>query len=193
MYGLTGSIATGKSTVAKMLKERGAVVIDADQIAKTVTAPGQPGWQGIVEAFPEVITSNQAIDRKKLAAIVFSDQQKRRRLEAIVHPLVFAKIKTEAETVESMGKIAFADIPLLYETNCQAWINFVVVVYVPESVQLQRLMQRDSLTESEALKRIRAQWPIELKRQLADYVIDNSGTLAATQVQVDRLWQRIIE
>lgn len=193
MYGLTGSIATGKSTVARMLKVHGAAIIDADQIAKDVIAPGQPGWYGILEAFPEVVTPEQAIDRKKLADLVFDDHQKRSRLEAIVHPLVFEQIKKEANILAEAGKVVFADIPLLYETNCQNWIDFVVVVYVPGPLQLERLMQRDRLTKTEALKRIKAQWPIELKRQLADYVIDNSGTLAETQVQVDRLWQRIIE
>lgn len=193
MYGLTGSIATGKSTVARMLKQCGASIIDADQIAKAVIAPGEPGWYGVLEAFPEVATPEREIDRKKLASLIFEDEAKRRRLESIIHPLVFEQIKTEARILEQNGRVVFADIPLLYETNCQTWINFVVVVYVPEHVQLARLMQRDSLTEAEALRRIRAQWPIELKRQLADFVIDNSGTVLETQLQVDRLWQRIIE
>ncbi|NLL88274.1 MAG: dephospho-CoA kinase [Firmicutes bacterium] len=193
VYGLTGSIATGKSTVAGMLRELGSAVIDADRIAKDVTALGQPGWYEVLKAFPEVVTAEQGIDRKKLAELIFDDRQKRKRLETIIHPLVFAEIKKEATLLERSGKVVFADIPLLYETNCQSWIDFVVVVYVPEPVQLERVMRRDQLTRSEALKRIKAQWPIELKRQLADYVIDNSGTFDQTRDQVDRLWQRIIE
>ena len=166
-------------------------IIDADQIAschRPRRARLVRCWKHSRKWPPE-----REIDRKKLASLIFEDEAKRRRLESIIHPLVFEQIKTEARILEQNGRVVFADIPLLYETNCQTWINFVVVVYVPEHVQLARLMQRDSLTEAEALRRIRAQWPIELKRQLADFVIDNSGTVLETQLQVDRLWQRIIE
>jgi len=191
--GLTGSIATGKSTVAQMLKELGAEIIDADQISREVVQPGQTGWQQVANAFPEVINPDHTIDRQKLASIIFADKTARARLEAIIHPLVFDRIRAQGELLERQGKIVFADIPLLYETNCQEWLDEVWLVYVPEAIQLQRLMNRDHLSEAEALQRIRAQIPIEIKKQLADRVIDNSGSLWETKLQVDSLWHQIIE
>lgn len=193
MRGLTGSIATGKSTVARMLKELGAEIIDADQISREVVQPGQTGWQQVANAFPEVINPDHTIDRQKLASIIFADKTARARLEAIIHPLVFDRIRAQGELLERQGKIVFADIPLLYETNCQEWLDEVWLVYVPEAIQLQRLMNRDHLSEAEALQRIRAQIPIEIKKQLADRVIDNSGSLWETKLQVDSLWHQIIE
>lgn len=193
MYGLTGSIATGKSTVAAMLRELGAVVLDADQIAREVVAVGEPGWKQVAEAFPDVIGEDGTIDRRKLGRRVFADAQQRRKLEAIIHPLVFERIKTQGQLLEQDNQIVFADIPLLYETNSHTWLDWVVVVYVPQEVQLRRLIQRDKLSEAEAWSRIQAQMSIEEKRKLADYVIDNSGSLAETKVQVDRLWHQIIE
>lgn len=193
MYGLTGSIATGKSTVAAMLRELGAVVLDADQIAREVVAVGEPGWKQVAEAFPDVIGEDGTIDRRKLGRLVFADAQQRRKLEAIIHPLVFERIKTQGQLLEQDNQIVFADIPLLYETNSHTWLDWVVVVYVPQEVQLRRLVQRDKLSEAEAWSRIQAQMSIEEKRKLADYVIDNSGSLAETKVQVDRLWHQIIE
>lgn len=193
MYGLTGSIATGKSTVAAMLRELGAVVLDADQIAREVVAMGEPGWKQVAEAFPDVIGEDGTIDRRKLGRLVFADAQQRRKLEAIIHPLVFERIKTQGQLLEQDNQIVFADIPLLYETNSHTWLDWVVVVYVPQEVQLRRLIQRDKLSEAEAWSRIQAQMSIEEKRKLADYVIDNSGSLAETKVQVDRLWHQIIE
>jgi len=193
LYGLTGSIATGKSTVAAMLRELGAVVLDADQIAREVVAVGEPGWKQVAEAFPDVIGEDGTIDRRKLGRLVFADAQQRRKLEAIIHPLVFERIKTQGQLLEQDNQIVFADIPLLYETNSHTWLDWVVVVYVPQEVQLRRLIQRDKLSEAEAWSRIQAQMSIEEKRKLADYVIDNSGSLAETKVQVDRLWHQIIE
>jgi len=193
LYGLTGSIATGKSTVAAMLRELGAVVLDADQIAREVVAMGEPGWKQVAEAFPDVIGEDGTIDRRKLGRLVFADAQQRRKLEAIIHPLVFERIKTQGQLLEQDNQIVFADIPLLYETNSHTWLDWVVVVYVPQEVQLRRLIQRDKLSEAEAWSRIQAQMSIEEKRKLADYVIDNSGSLAETKVQVDRLWHQIIE
>lgn len=193
MYGLTGSIATGKSTVAAMLRELGAVVLDADQIAREVVAVGEPGWKQVAEAFPDVIGEDGTIDRRKLGRLVFADAQQRRKLEAIIHPLVFERIKTQGQLLEQDNQIVFADIPLLYETNSHTWLDWVVVVYAPQEVQLRRLIQRDKLSEAEAWSRIQAQMSIEEKRKLADYVIDNSGSLAETKVQVDRLWHQIIE
>lgn len=179
--------------MAAMLRELGAVVLDADQIAREVVAVGEPGWKQVAEAFPDVIGEDGTIDRRKLGRLVFADAQQRRKLEAIIHPLVFERIKTQGQLLEQDNQIVFADIPLLYETNSHTWLDWVVVVYVPQEVQLRRLIQRDKLSEAEAWSRIQAQMSIEEKRKLADYVIDNSGSLAETKVQVDRLWHQIIE
>ncbi|NMB39083.1 MAG: dephospho-CoA kinase [Firmicutes bacterium] len=192
MRGLTGSIATGKSTVAKILRQHGAVVIDSDQIAKEVIEPGTDGWIEVKKHFPEVIGLDQKVNRKKLAEIIFDNIKRRRLLEGIIHPLVITRIKAEGRYLENLGKIVFVDMPLLYETNSQLWLEEVWVVYIPLKLQLQRLMIRDNLSESEALKRINAQISIEEKRKLADYVIDNSGSLDNTKEQVDKLWYQVI-
>lgn len=192
MRGLTGSIATGKSTVAKILRQHGAVVIDSDQIAKEVIEPGTDGWIEVKRHFPEVIGLDQKVNRKKLAEIIFDNIKRRRLLEGIIHPLVITRIKAEGRYLENLGKIVFVDMPLLYETNSQLWLEEVWVVYIPLKLQLQRLMIRDNLSESEALKRINAQISIEEKRKLADYVIDNSGSLDNTKEQVDKLWYQVI-
>lgn len=192
MRGLTGSIATGKSTVAKILRQHGAVVIDSDQIAKEVIEPGTDGWIEVKKHFLEVIGLDQKVNRKKLAEIIFDNIKRRRLLEGIIHPLVITRIKAEGRYLENLGKIVFVDMPLLYETNSQLWLEEVWVVYIPLKLQLQRLMIRDNLSESEALKRINAQISIEEKRKLADYVIDNSGSLDNTKEQVDKLWYQVI-
>lgn len=189
---MTGSIATGKSTVAKILRQHGAVVIDSDQIAKEVIEPGTDGWIEVKKHFPEVIGLDQKVNRKKLAEIIFDNIKRRRLLEGIIHPLVITRIKAEGRYLENLGKIVFVDMPLLYETNSQLWLEEVWVVYIPLKLQLQRLMIRDNLSESEALKRINAQISIEEKRKLADYVIDNSGSLDNTKEQVDKLWYQVI-
>lgn len=191
MYGLTGGIATGKSTVAAMLTAKGAVVLDADLISRAILEPGEAGWKLVDVAFPEVIKSDQTIDRKLLGQLIFADEQKRLRLNEILHPVVLKTIRTQGHEAQARGQIVFADIPLLYETNSQSWLEQVWVVYVPQSIQLERLLVRDGLTIDQARQRINAQMSIEKKRVLADQVIDNSGSLDCTKRQVDHLWQII--
>lgn len=193
MRGLTGSIATGKSTVANILRQHGAVVIDADQIAKEVIEPGADGWIKVKRHFPEAIGLDQRVERKKLAGIIFNNPKQRKLLEGIIHPLVIIRIKAEGQSLENLNRIVFVDIPLLYETDSQLWLDEVWVVYIPQELQLKRLMNRDNLSESEAMKRINAQMSIEEKRKLADYVIDNSGSLDNTKEQVDKLWHQVIK
>ncbi len=175
-----------------MLAAHGAVIIDADLIAREVMQSGSDGYLRVVEAFPEAV-ENKVLNRKLLGEIIFNDQEKRNRLNGIIHPLVIAQIKAEGELLAKEKKVVFADIPLLYETQSQEWLQAVVVVYLPENLQLMRLMKRDNLSEAQALARIKAQMSIEEKRQLADYLIDNSGSLQETQKQVDRLWYQIIK
>lgn len=189
MHGLTGSIATGKSTVAAILKAKGAIIIDADEIAKQVVAPGEPGYNAVKKHFPRAIKPDGWLNREYLAQVIFSDRNRRQRLESIIHPLVIDRIKGDTKIYDD--QIVFADIPLLFETNCQAWLDAVWVVYTPLEVQLSRLQKRDGLSKQEALLRINAQMSIERKRKLADYVIDNSNTLEQTKIQIDKLWHQV--
>jgi dephospho-CoA kinase len=189
ILGLTGGIATGKSTVTAMLRERGIPVIDADQIAREVVEPGKPAYEAIVRHFGrEILLADGQINRKKLGEIVFSDEAERQKLNAIVHPEVRRVMREEAETAERNGAaIVFMDIPLLFESKLQHMVDKIVVVYAPASVQLARMLERDELDEEQAHKRLRAQWPIEQKKQLADFLIDNTGTREETERQVERL------
>jgi len=189
--GLTGGVASGKSTVSKILVELGAVVLDADQIAKQVMEPGQLGWEGVARHFPQVIQADRSINRRLLGDLIFSNPAEKAKLEAIIHPLVLDEIKTVGTNLEKNNKIVFADIPLLYETNSQQWLDEVWLVYVPYEIQLQRLMDRDSLTELQAKQRIAAQMSLAEKRLLADVIIDNSGSIMETRAQVERLWNAL--
>ncbi|KIL41688.1 dephospho-CoA kinase [Gordoniibacillus kamchatkensis] len=192
--GLTGGIACGKSTVATMLEQRGAIVIDADQIAREVVLPGMPALGRIAERFgPAVLAPDGTLDRKRLGAIVFSDEAARRDLEAILHPPIRALMRERKEHFElaSPDKLVVLDIPLLYESKLEPMVSRVMVVYCPRKVQLERLVQRDKLTAEQAEARLAAQLPIEDKRRMADIVIDNSGTLEHTQRQVDTFWSSL--
>lgn len=191
--GLTGGIACGKSTVAAMLAARGARVIDADRIARDVVEPGKPAFRRVVERFGQaVVGPDGALDRKALGRIVFADAEKRKELEAIVHPFILQEMECQARIAQSetSGMPVVLDVPLLFELGMKDWFEEVVLVYAPEHLQLERLMQRDGLDAEEARRRLAAQWPIERKRRLADVVIDNSGSLADTERQVDAYWRK---
>ncbi len=182
--GLTGGIASGKSTVSAIFRHAGAQIIDADQIAREVVQKGLPAWQKIVAHFgPRVLMADGQLDRAILADVVFNDPLQKRHLNAIVHPHVSRKTKELMEKLERTqpNGVVVLDVPLLYEVGMEKDLDKIIVVYVPESVQLDRLMQRDGLSEQAARARIRAQMPIEEKRRRADIVIDNSGSLEATQ------------
>ncbi|QMV40715.1 dephospho-CoA kinase [Cohnella cholangitidis] len=190
--GLTGGIATGKSTVAKGLTERGAILIDLDGIAREVVEPGQPSLLAIAERFGQaVLQADGMLDRKKLGSIVFSDPSERKALEAIIHPAIRAVMKERMAYHESHtpNKLVVVDVPLLFESGLESYFEQIMVVYVPRDVQLQRLMERDKLTSEEALKRLNAQMNIEDKKIKADILIDNSGSLEHTKEQLDRFWR----
>lgn len=189
ILGLTGGIATGKSTVTGMLRERGIPVIDADQIAREVVEPGKPAYEAIVRHFGREILLNDAqIDRKKLGEVVFSDEAERQKLNAIVHPEVRRVMREEAEAAEANGaEIVFMDIPLLFESKLQHMVEKIVVVYAPADMQLARMIERDELEEEQAHKRLRAQFPIDQKRTEADFLIDNSTSREETERQVEEL------
>lgn len=191
VFGLTGGIGTGKSTVARLLAAKGAVVIDADRIAREVVAPDSPALQEIVKEFGEsVLNARGELDRAKLAAIVFSDPEKRRRLEAITHPRIFARFAQEiTQAAEKGARVVILDVPLLFETGGLASaVEKVIVVYAPVQTQVERLAQRDGMTEEQARARIGAQMDIEEKRKRGDYVIENTGSLEDLARAVDRLW-----
>ena len=195
IIGLTGGIACGKSTVSAMLAERGAFVVDADRIAREVVMPGEPALAEIAAVFGQaVIRDDGTLDRRKLGEIVFADPEKRKRLEAITHPAIRERMWARIRRVKAdePGRIVVADIPLLYETGQQGLYDGVLVVYAPREVQIRRLMARNpELTEAQALERINAQMDIERKKELADWVIDNGGSLESTGRQVEALWREL--
>lgn len=193
MIGLTGGIASGKSTVSRRLAVLGAAIIDADKLARKVLEPGSKGFSLATAEFPEAVLPDGKLDRKTLGRIIFSDPKRRRALEAIVHPAVIAAIKTQGNKLEKAGRVVVADIPLLYETGSETFLNPVWVVYADEDVQIRRLSQRDGLDEGEARRRIQAQLPLAKKAARADAVIDNNGSLEYTYAQIDELWRDFLE
>ncbi|WP_346243363.1 dephospho-CoA kinase [Shouchella clausii] len=185
--GLTGGIASGKSLVATYLEKQGIPVVDADKLARQVVEPGEPALAQIVATFGQnVLQTDGTLDRKQLGAIIFGNEQKRKRLNQIVHPAVRQLMKKQAELYEQRGYTRVVlDIPLLYESNLFHMVNQVWLVYVDEATQLRRLIERDGLTETEANQRIAAQMPLTAKKAQADVLIDNNGTKENTYRQVD--------
>jgi dephospho-CoA kinase len=184
--GLTGGIGSGKSTVSRLLAERGAVIVDADAIAREVVASGTPGLAAVVEAFGGgVLTASGDLDRPALAAVVFSDADARRRLDAIVHPLVRQRA---AEVERAAGEaVVVHDVPLLVETGQAAAYDLVLVVEADEAARVTRLVER-GLSEDDARARIAAQATDDQRRAVADVVLDNRGTRADLEAQVERFW-----
>lgn len=194
IVGLTGGIATGKSTVTDMFRSLGAYVVDADVWARRVVEPGQPALEEIAAAFGDgVLNADGSLNRKALGAIVFSDASARQRLNQFTHPRVRQGMKDETETyrLTHPDDPVIWDVPLLFEGETRQLVDKTIVVYVDEPTQLRRLQGRDQLSESDARARIAAQMPIEVKRSMADYVIDNTRSLGATREQVQRVWQTL--
>ena len=189
VIGLTGSIASGKSTVSCMFKDLCIPVIDADQISRDVVEPGEKAYEAIVQAFGrDVLHDDQTIDRKTLGAIVFADDNKRKRLNAIVHPAVREKMLRERDALKKAGASCIVlDIPLLFESGLTHFVDKTIVVAVDEDVQLTRLIERDNYHKTEAKQRIASQMPIKEKAALADAVLDNNGTIAQTRKQLENV------
>jgi dephospho-CoA kinase len=184
---LTGGVASGKSTVSAMLAELGAVVIDADLLAREVVAAGTDGLAEVVAAFgPEVLTDTGELDRAALGAIVFADGQRRRSLEAIIHPRVRARA-AELEAAASPGALVVHDIPLLVETERAGEFDVVIVVDVPMATQVERMVGLRGMTEAEAHARIAAQASREERAAAATYLIDNTGSLEALRARVEEI------
>jgi dephospho-CoA kinase len=194
VLGLTGGIATGKSSVARLFERLGAVVIDADRIVHELQAPGQPALAEIAAAFGAgMLRADGSLDRERLGALVFRDAAARARLNAIVHPRVGAELARRLAAARAAGaRLILLDVPLLLETGgARGFVEGVIVVYAPEEQQIRRQMERDGCARDEAERRVRAQLPIEEKRRRADHVIDNSGSPAETEAQVRRLFERL--
>lgn len=192
--GLTGSIATGKSTVTNMLKELGAFVIDCDKTARDVVAPGTRGLAKIEEVFgKDAVAADGFMDRVYIGDLVFRNPEMKKRLENILFPLIFEALDEELLRLERAGAtpVVFLDMPLLYEVKYDSYVDEVWLVYVPFEVQLSRLMKRNGYTKEEALLRIHSQISVDKKKSLAQQVIDNSGTLEDTKEQVRSLWERL--
>ena len=185
---LTGSIATGKSSTVKLLEASGFHIIDADKIAHKIL---DEQYQAIAEKFGDTLVHEGKVDRKALGAIVFSDNRKRKELEALLHPLIYDEIERLSIEQDALGKPYFIDIPLFFE-NKRYPIEKSLVVYTTKEQQLERLMQREGYTKEEALNRIQAQIPVEEKRKLATYVIDNSGTLTQLEKECERVKEEIL-
>lgn len=195
LAGLTGGIASGKSTVAAMLAEAGARIVDADRIARRVVRKGQPAWHEIVAHFGEAILQDDGqIDRDALGAIIFHDAEAQKSLNRIVHPRVMASMAREVRETAAAHPDALIvmDVPLLIESGLHTTVPIVILVYVPASVQQDRLMRRDGLSAADATARMRAQMPIDDKRAHAHYIIDNTGGREATRRQVLAIYRRIL-
>lgn len=187
--GLTGGIASGKSTVSSILRELGARVADADLFAHQVMAQGTDAFREIRQVFPSAFDAEGHLNRHQLADLVFSDESQRMRLNAIVHPKVRALMaEAVAEAQRGQERAIVLDIPLLIENALQETVDEVWLVYVSPDVQLKRLMERNDFSEKEALLRMRAQMPLDQKRRFATVVIDNNGTLEALRQTVNQLW-----
>ncbi|WP_166242260.1 dephospho-CoA kinase [Paenibacillus turpanensis] len=191
--GLTGGIACGKSTVADIFVRLGAVLVDADQIAREVVLPGRPALRQIAERFGQaVLKEDGTLNRKRLGELIFGNVDARKDLEAIIHPPIRAEITERIAywSANGEGKTIVFDIPLLFESKYEGLLPDTVVVYIPRELQLKRLMARDGINESEAEQRLLAQMPIEEKRKLAAHVIDNSGSMQETESQVINYLQK---
>jgi dephospho-CoA kinase len=189
LVGLTGGIGTGKSTVARMLEKRGAVVFDADALARQAVAPGTPGFDEVVERFgPNVMAPGGGLDREALASIVFADQAARRDLEGIVHPEVRRMFAEGCEEYRDSDRVVVLSAPLLVETGMHTAFDLLIVVSAPVATQIERLMRDRGMPERDVQARIDAQLPLEAKEEVADVIVHNEGTLEDLETQVDRVW-----
>ena len=190
LVGLTGGIGTGKSTVARMLEKRGAVVFDADVLARQAVAPGTPGFGQVVERFgPNVLAPGGGLDREALASIVFSDPAARRDLEGIVHPEVRRMFAEGCEEYRDSDRVVVFSAPLLVETGMHTAFDLLIVVSAPVATQIERLMRDRGMAERDIQARIAAQLPLEAKAEVADILVDNEGSLEDLERRIERVWR----
>jgi dephospho-CoA kinase len=191
LVGLTGGIASGKSTVAQMLRDLGAAVVDADVIARQVVAKGQPGLEAIRAEFGDSVLDDQGnLDRKAMAALVFENPKRRLALNAILHPRIAEQSQREiARHAQQGARIVIYEAALIVENKLhESMLDKLIVVSVPQSCQRQRLRERDGLSDAEVTARLAAQAPLETKTAVADYIVDNGETLEHTRRQVRQIW-----
>jgi dephospho-CoA kinase len=193
LVGLTGGIASGKSTVAEILARQGAAIINADVLAREVVEPGHQAWTEIVNAFgTAVLQPDRALDRQKLRAIIFDDPDARKKLESIIHPQVRALAEQRIREHAAAGYVVIIyEVPLLFEGNLQEWLRPVILVACDIDTQRKRLQSRDNLSAAQAQKHIDAQMSLAAKRRLADYVIENNGSLEDLERQVRAVLEKI--
>jgi dephospho-CoA kinase len=193
LVGLTGGIASGKSTVAEILKRQGAAIINADVLAREVVEPDRQAWTEIVNTFgTAVLQPDRALDRQKLRAIIFDDPDARKTLESIIHPQVRALAEQRIREHAAAGyAVIVYEVPLLFEGNLQEWLRPVILVACDVDTQRNRLQSRDNLSAAQAQKHIDAQMSLEAKRRLADYVIENNGSLEDLKRQVQAVLEKI--
>ncbi|HLR74527.1 MAG TPA: dephospho-CoA kinase [Virgibacillus sp.] len=189
IIGLTGGIASGKSTVSSMFNDFNIPVIDADQIARDVVRPGEEAYEKIIAQFgSNIVRPDRTLDRKKLGSIVFADNKRRQQLNNIVHPAIRQKMLQQRDEYVRDGKSSVVlDIPLLFESKLMHYVDKIIVVYVDENIQLKRLIDRDKLTDQEAKQRINSQLPLKEKVEQADATIDNNGTIKQTAAQLKEI------
>ncbi len=194
VIGLTGGIASGKSTAARTLAELGARVVDADEVAREIVAPGQPALAEIVRTFGrEMLLSDGTLDRKRLGALIFADADKRRALNAITHPRIAMETQARLGRLREEGvPVAIYEAALLVENRVHEALDGLIVVVCDEATQLERLIARDGYSEADARARIAAQAPVAEKRKAATWVVDTSGPLADTKKQLARVWEEIL-
>lgn len=195
ILGITGTIASGKSLVAAAFAQRGAALVSADQLAREIVRPGSEVLARLVERFGAgILTDSGRLDRDRLARMVFADEQARTDVNRITHPAIGRLALERLRALADSGvPLVVYEAPLLFEAKAESRVDRILVVRIAPDIQLQRLMARDGLSESEARQRVAAQMGQEEKLARADYVIDNSAEVAATLQQVDRLWRRLVE
>jgi dephospho-CoA kinase len=193
LVGLTGGIASGKSTVAKILQSLGAAIVNADDLAREVVEPGHEAWKGIVAAFgADILQSDQTLDRQKLRTLIFNQPEARKRLESIIHPRVRALAEERIRQYAAAGyPVVIYEVPLLFEGNLQEWLRPVILVACDVETQTARLQKRDHLTTADAEKHIAAQMSLKDKRRLADYVIENNGSLEDLERQTRQILEEL--
>jgi dephospho-CoA kinase len=194
LLGVTGGIASGKTTVSLMLEEQGAPAIDFDVLSRVVVEPGKPAWKDIVAYFGEkVLLKDQTLNRKMLSQTIFASKEKRKKLEEFVHPRIFDEYAVQLQKLISQrpAEIVQAVVPLLFEAGLQTCFDKILLVYIPEEMQVERLMARDHLNRQRALEILQNQWPIDKKKGYADYIVDNSGSLPETRKQVREIWEKL--
>lgn len=193
IIGITGSLGSGKSTVAQMFRQKGIRVLDADKIAHKFLLPGTSSFKRIVKDFGAAVLKDGRIDRSRLADIVFSDAQQLKRLCNIIHPQVAKEIKAQIRIFRAKKTKSFLmiDVPLLFEAGLDKVCDHIIVVYASPKVQIARIQKRSHWTKYEILKRMKAQMPIEKKIARADFVIDNQGNINQTKKGVEKIWQEL--